>query len=37
MSLPVIQLRNAVIHGDCVAVMRGMRSASVDFILTDPP
>jgi DNA modification methylase len=31
------QLRNTVVHGDCVAVMRGMESASVDFILTDPP
>jgi site-specific DNA-methyltransferase (adenine-specific) len=28
---------NTVIHGDCVAVMRRMKSASVDFILTDPP
>lgn len=31
------QLRNIVVHGDCVAVMRRMESASVDFILTDPP
>jgi hypothetical protein len=31
------QLRNTVVHGDCVAVMRRMESASVDFILTDPP
>ncbi len=29
--------RNAVIHGDCIEVMRRMESASVDFILTDPP
>jgi DNA modification methylase len=29
--------RNMVLHGDCVRVMRGMPSASVDFILTDPP
>lgn len=28
---------NAVVQGDCVAVMRTMESASVDFILTDPP
>ena len=25
-----------VLHGDCVATMRRMSSASVDFILTDP-
>lgn len=30
-------LRNTVVNGDCVAVMRTMESASVDFILTDPP
>ncbi|AXK79527.1 DNA methylase [Pseudolabrys taiwanensis] len=29
--------RNEVIEGDCVEVMRRMESASVDFILTDPP
>lgn len=29
--------RNTVIHGDCVEVMRRMKSSSVDFILTDPP
>lgn len=28
---------NRIIHGDCVQVMRGMPSASVDFVLTDPP
>lgn len=28
---------NTVVHGDCVQVMRGMPSASVDFVLTDPP
>lgn len=28
---------NTVMHGDCVALMRRMPSASVDFILTDPP
>lgn len=32
-----IQPRNAVLHGDCVEVMRRMASTSVDFILTDPP
>jgi site-specific DNA-methyltransferase (adenine-specific) len=32
-----VSLRNSVIHGDCISVMRGMESASVDFILTDPP
>jgi DNA modification methylase len=26
-----------VLHGDCTQVMREMESASVDFILTDPP
>ncbi|MEY9363866.1 DNA modification methylase [Bradyrhizobium yuanmingense] len=31
------QLRNTVVNGDCVGVMRRMESASVDFILTDPP
>jgi site-specific DNA-methyltransferase (adenine-specific) len=31
------QFRNRVVHGDCVEVMRRMESASVDFILTDPP
>ena len=28
---------NAVLHGDCVEVMRQFRSCSVDFVLTDPP
>jgi site-specific DNA-methyltransferase (adenine-specific) len=28
---------NTVVHGDCVNVMRQLRSGSVDFILTDPP
>lgn len=28
---------NSVVHGDCINVMRQMKSASVDFILTDPP
>ncbi|SCB08316.1 MULTISPECIES: DNA methyltransferase [Bradyrhizobium] len=31
------QLRNTVVNGDCVAVMRRMEAASVDFMLTDPP
>src|SRR5258707_1768839 len=37
MSRPVNQMRNTVVHGDCVELMREMDSASVDFILTDPP
>lgn len=28
---------NTVIHGDCVQVMAGLPSESVDFVLTDPP
>jgi site-specific DNA-methyltransferase (adenine-specific) len=32
-----IRLLNGVTHGDCIEVMRRMRWASVDFILTDPP
>jgi DNA modification methylase len=28
---------NRILHGDCVQVMRELPSASVDFILTDPP
>jgi site-specific DNA-methyltransferase (adenine-specific) len=35
-SAPVLPL-NTVVHGDCVQVMRGMPSASVDLVLTDPP
>lgn len=31
------EFRNRVLRGDCVQVMRGMPSTSVDFILTDPP
>jgi DNA modification methylase len=27
---------NAVLHGDCVAIMRGMQPGSVDFVITDP-
>ena len=37
MSPHLLRPRNEVIHGDCVQVMRRMESASVDFILTDPP
>lgn len=28
---------NTVLQGDCVEVMRQLRSCSVDFVLTDPP
>jgi len=28
---------NSVVHGDCIEVMRTMRSESIDFVLTDPP
>jgi len=28
---------NTVLQGDCVEVMRGMKSETVDFVLTDPP
>nr|WP_249734831.1 DNA methyltransferase [Bradyrhizobium sp. sGM-13] len=37
MNLPFANYRNEVVPGDCVQVMRRMGSASVDFILTDPP
>jgi site-specific DNA-methyltransferase (adenine-specific) len=37
MSAALQPFLNAVAHGDCVEVMRQMDSASVDFILTDPP
>ncbi|KAA0070463.1 DNA methyltransferase [Tardiphaga sp. P9-11] len=37
MSLPLASVRNTVIHGDCVEVMRRMPSTSVDMVLTDPP
>lgn len=30
-------MRAEVIHGDCLAVMRGMPDASVDAVVTDPP
>lgn len=32
-QLPV----NAILHGDCIEVMRNLPANSVDFILTDPP
>jgi site-specific DNA-methyltransferase (adenine-specific) len=32
-QLPV----NAILHGDCIDVMRNLPANSVDFILTDPP
>jgi site-specific DNA-methyltransferase (adenine-specific) len=37
MSLPLASVRNTVIHGDCVEVMRRMPSSIVDLMLTDPP
>lgn len=37
MSPAASRQRNTVVQGDCVAVMRRMNAASVDFILTDPP
>lgn len=36
-SLPINRVRNAIIQGDCIRVMRLMQDASVDFVLTDPP
>lgn len=36
-TIPVSQVRNSVLPGDCVQVMRRMGAESVDFILTDPP
>jgi DNA modification methylase len=29
--------RNAVLHGDCIDILRSFKPASVDFVLTDPP
>jgi site-specific DNA-methyltransferase (adenine-specific) len=29
--------RNQVLHGDCIGVMCGLGTGSIDFILTDPP
>lgn len=37
MSMGVSQMLNRVTRGDCVEVMKGIPSGSVDFILTDPP
>ena len=28
---------DTVIHGDCIDIMRGMETGSVDMVLTDPP
>lgn len=36
-ALPIQAIRNTVLPGDCVQVMRRMGTACVDFILTDPP
>jgi DNA modification methylase len=33
LSVPI----NAVLHGDCISIMRSLPANSVDFILTDPP
>jgi len=35
-ALPIHQIRNTVLPGDCVKIMRRMGSGCVDFILTDP-
>jgi predicted methyltransferase len=29
--------KNALIHGDCIDVMRQMPAATVDLVVTDPP
>ncbi len=34
---PISEIRNSVLLGDCVAVMRQMEARSVDLVLTDPP
>ena len=34
---PLSSLRNTVLHGDCVRLMRRMAAESVDLVLTDPP
>jgi site-specific DNA-methyltransferase (adenine-specific) len=31
------QLRNTIIHGDCIDVLPRLPAGSVDFVLTDPP
>jgi site-specific DNA-methyltransferase (adenine-specific) len=28
---------DAILHGDCIDLMRNMASESIDFVLTDPP
>ncbi len=35
--LTINTLRDSVVQGDCIRVMRRLRGASVDFVLTDPP
>lgn len=37
MSTAINQPLNTVVDGDCVEVMRQMKSALVEFTLTDPP
>lgn len=37
MSLPVSEIRNTVLVRDCVSIMQCVDTASVEFILTDPP
>ena len=37
MTLGMSQMLNRVTQGDCVDVMKGIPSGSVDFIVTDPP
>jgi site-specific DNA-methyltransferase (adenine-specific) len=36
-TLALSKFCNRVTHGDCIDVMKGMPSKTVDFILTDPP
>ena len=31
------QVRNTIIHGDCIDVLPRLLAGSVDFVLTDPP
>ena len=31
------RLTNRVIYGDCIPIMQGMESETVDLIVTDPP
>lgn len=37
MTSSLTGIRNTVVHGDCIEVMRGMPSNSIDLVLTDPP